>query len=120
MNKVKLQEAVKSGRPIKRRIGEVYSTIEYLSKYGVSWEGALADDWEVEPEALKPCPFCGGDAHSSGTTKYTENHEAWFSDGTQILFSYNCGCTTCGASTKGLCGQQTKEKAIEKWNRRKP
>jgi Lar family restriction alleviation protein len=83
-------------------------------------KNAIADDWEVEPEKLKLCPFCGNEANSSGTTKYPENHEARFADSTRVLFSYNCGCATCGASTKGLLGQQTKELAIEKWNRRTP
>ena len=74
---------------------------------------------KIMEEQLKPCPFCGGEAHSNGTTKYTKKHEAWFEDGTRILFAYFCGCLICGATTRGIVGgHQTKEIAIRKWNTR--
>jgi Lar family restriction alleviation protein len=69
-------------------------------------------------EELKPCPFCGGEAYSTGKTTYYEGHEAWFDDGSRILVSYHCGCKYCGASSKGYLGQQTVELAINAWNTR--
>lgn len=53
-------------------------------------------------EALKPCPFCGGEAEHS--FRYTKN------------YSYSVvGCKQCDAITK-LC--KTENEAIAAWNRR--
>lgn len=53
---------------------------------------------------LMPCPFCGGD-----DCELTEKVNYKF--GT----SYFCGCPDCGVYTD-YC--ETKEEAIERWNRR--
>lgn len=72
-----------------------------------------------QPETkLEPCPFCGGEASSSGEVKYCETHQAWWPHGTQILEAYFCNCLHCGASNKGMCGHRTREKAIAHWNTR--
>ena len=65
---------------------------------------------------LLPCPFCGGEASSSGTVSYSDKHEAWFSDGTRITKAFYCNCIACGISNRGLLGQQTRDKAISAWN----
>lgn len=72
---------------------------------------------DLEPQ-LKPCPFCGGEASDCGAIKYSKSHEAWWSDGSQILFSYYVNCMSCSCDNKGMFGHQTKEKALVAWNTR--
>jgi hypothetical protein len=48
-----LRDAVKSGRDVKRGLETNYSTVSYLRKYGTTFEGAISDDWEVEPEVYE-------------------------------------------------------------------
>lgn len=68
--------------------------------------------------SLLPCPFCGGDASGAGVIRYTDSHEAWWADGTQIIEAFYANCMACSATSKGMCGQQTKELAVAAWNRR--
>lgn len=72
----------------------------------------------TNPNEVKPCPFCGGEASSSGVARYSDSHEAWFADGTRITEAFYCNCMVCGVSNRGLCGHQTQEKAITAWNTR--
>jgi predicted secreted protein len=67
---------------------------------------------------LRPCPFCGGRASATGTIRYDEKHQAWFSDGTRVIRAFFCSCTACGITNTGLLGHQTRDKAIAAWNRR--
>ena len=65
------------------------------------------------PAKLKPCPFCGGKA------AVLLNPQYYFSDAGQIqhrqkLF-YRIACHACGALTQLM---ETKQEAIEAWNRR--
>ncbi len=68
--------------------------------------------------ALRPCPWCGGEASPHGEVNYHDSHEAFFADGTQILKAYFVNCLQCGVTNKGLLGHQTREKSIVAWNRR--
>jgi hypothetical protein len=72
----------------------------------------------TEVDALLPCPFCGGEASADGVARYADTHEAWFADGTRITEAFFCNCMVCGATSRGMCGHQTREKAIAVWNRR--
>lgn len=56
---------------------------------------------------LMPCPFCGGDDCELTETKQQVNYK--------LRASYFCGCPDCGVYTD-YC--ETKEEAIERWNRR--
>ena len=67
---------------------------------------------------LKPCPFCGGKATAGGDITYGPKHEAWWPDGSQIEDAYFVNCVKCAVSNIGMCGHQTREKAIAAWNRR--
>ncbi len=67
---------------------------------------------------LLPCPFCGGEASDAGVIRYTDSHEAWWADGTQILEAFYVNCMACSATSMGMCGQQTKALAVAAWNRR--
>lgn len=51
-------------------------------------------------EKLKPCPFCGNEAEINGRDRL----HYWFAQ-----------CIECGATQYG---KETKEEAIEAWNRR--
>jgi Lar family restriction alleviation protein len=51
---------------------------------------------------LKPCPFCGGEAHAY--------HSGLFEEDTQT----GIGCLNCGANLD----EGTEEKAIKSWNSR--
>lgn len=65
--------------------------------------------------ALKPCPFCGGEA-GDATATYSKAHvdeQGW----EQATFFY-CNCTHCGADNKSIVGRRTVEAAREAWNRR--
>lgn len=67
------------------------------------------------PDNLKPCPFCGGEAHMQ---------ERGTEEGERMVFC--CACASCGASVEGLewverdglPGFETEAQAIEAWNRR--
>lgn len=52
-------EALKTGRKIRRPCSSMWYDPVFTD---FSKAAILADDWEVEPEQLKPCPFCGGKA----------------------------------------------------------
>lgn len=55
--------------------------------------------WDIQPEPLKPCPCCGGEAEYS-----------------EILGECNSVyCTQCHLSTKNY---KTKKQAVAIWNRR--
>lgn len=72
-------------------------------------------------ESLVPlgCPFCGEKASADGVARFNQTHEAWFADGTRILEAFFVNCMSCGANNQGIAGgHQTREKAIEAWNRR--
>jgi hypothetical protein len=68
-------------------------------------------------EALKPCPFCGGNADASGTIKYGKM-EAWWADGSRIKNAFFVNCLRCCIDNRGSFGHQTRADAIAKWNRR--
>ena len=69
-------------------------------------------------QELKPCPFCGGEG-AFGETRYSKSHEAWWSDGSQVLHAHFVSCVKCGGSRRGVVGgQQTKDEAIAAWNTR--
>ena len=74
--------------------------------------------------ALKPCPFCGGDASDKGVVRYApsklEDQNAWWADGTPVETAYYCNCVVCGANNRSavIGGYQTQEKAIAAWNKR--
>ncbi len=69
--------------------------------------------------SLLPCPFCGGEASAEGRARYTENHEAWFADGSRVLEAFYCNCYKCGATRQTIVGgYQTRELAIAAWNTR--
>lgn len=57
------------------------------------------------PNKLKPCPFCGEDAGEV------------FDIGGFCIDSFYVSCREC--ESRGPC-KETKRKAIEAWNRRKP
>lgn len=82
-------EALKTGR----RIGRVAWRDGWWDPHIIQFsrEAVLADDWEVEPEQLKPCPFCGG--------KRIIDHSSL---GVPIW------CNDCGATCR----------SVEGWNRR--
>jgi hypothetical protein len=68
---------------------------------------------------LLPCPFCGGEASADGRVSYTDNHEAWFADGTQVLEAFYCNCMKCGATRQPIVGgYQSRDLAITAWNTR--
>jgi hypothetical protein len=75
-------------------------------------------DEAVASHDLLACPFCGGEASSSGVVRYQPKHEAWWKDGTRITKAYFCNCLTCGTTNKGLVGHQTPEAAVKHWNTR--
>jgi len=74
----------------------------------------------LRTSGLFPCPFCGGEASSTGTIKYSDSHQAWWEDGTRIVLAYFCNCTRCGINNQGMCGHQTEQLAIKHWNTRTP
>lgn len=61
-------------------------------------------------DELKPCPFCGGEASFKKHSFYYDKERS-FSDNT-----YGISCNNCFAESYQF--YQTKEKAIEAWNRR--
>lgn len=67
---------------------------------------------------LKACPWCGGEASATGVIRYSKSHEAWWQDGTQIREAYFVNCMKCGVTNQGLCGHQTPDIAITRWNER--
>lgn len=65
--------------------------------------------------ALKPYPFCGGDA-ANGTVRYSKStirEQLWRQDTFHFI-----NCVACGASNKGLTGHNTPDAAAAAWNRR--
>lgn len=71
-----------------------------------------------DTERLLPCPFCDGSAHPDGVVRYSNDHEAWFKDGTRATEAFFVNCIRCGVSNKGLIGHQTRDDAIAAWNTR--
>lgn len=70
---------------------------------------------------LEPCPFCGGEASETiGSIRYSDRHEAWWPDGTQIRDAYFVNCLKCGCDNKAMLGHQTEDAAIAAWNTRAP
>ena len=69
---------------------------------------------------LLPCPFCGGEASATGSVRYSENHEAWWPDGSRIQDAFFVNCMACGCDNRAMVGHQTTEAAIAHWNRRHP
>lgn len=67
---------------------------------------------------LKPCPFCGGDAHAA-TTRYSRPlDDATWLDGTPITQAFFVSCVQCGSCTNVSVGRQTKAEAAAAWNTR--
>jgi len=64
----------------------------------LSTHGQMTDPPNIEP--LKPCPFCGGTAH------------LWHP---MVSIQPHIWCGQCLAST---AGQETIERAVERWNQR--
>lgn len=63
----------------------------------------LATEQESQGFVLRPCPFCGKDAHLMGT------------DDNQGLVAYFVKCTGCGASSDFT---HRRHLTIQMWNRR--
>ena len=61
----------------------------------------------LNKEALKPCPFCGGDGHITGCETSVLKHEDYV--------SWIVECEKCGA---GTVEYDSEEKAVAAWNRR--
>lgn len=59
---------------------------------------------------LKPCPFCGGEAHHDSVSCWNPEEEEWIPN-----FWHRVICKNCGTQTKAF---YTEAEAIEKWNRR--
>ena len=69
-------------------------------------------------EALKPCPFCGGEASSSGVGRVNRPEAIW-ADGTFVVQAFFCNCMNCGVNNMGIVGgYQTQVEAIAAWNTR--
>ena len=65
----------------------------------------------MSKRVLKPCPFCGGRAEQKETYKYVGL-------GKSIPQYYvRCGNSDCGLYV-ATCNMDTKEEAVEIWNRR--
>lgn len=63
-------------------------------------------------DKLKPCPFCGGDAEEKYVRRKTKYRLFTFPDITHFVY---IKCKVCGANTSI---KETRENAIEAWNRR--
>lgn len=72
---------------------------------------------KTEP-VLLPCPFCGGEASSTGVITYSDRHDAWWSDGSRVKTAYFVNCIQCGCDNKQMLGHQTPAEAITAWNTR--
>ena len=70
---------------------------------------------------LKPCPFCGGEAHF-GKTSYSKPLEdtVWHDDGAPVTEAHFVSCVSCTASNRNSLagGCRTQERAAESWNTR--
>lgn len=75
-------------------------------------------DESVASHDLLACPFCGGEASSSGVVRYQPKHQAWWKDKTRITKAYFCNCLSCGTTNKGLLGHQSPALAVKHWNTR--
>jgi len=64
---------------------------------------------------LKPCPFCNGEANL-GNVKYSDNCEEVKLNNRSI--GYFGQCIQCSATMQQGLSYETKEIAINKWNRR--
>jgi hypothetical protein len=65
--------------------------------------------------ALKPCPWCGGEA-APNTITYDSafvKDQGWNQD-----TFHGVNCISCGASNRGLVGFKTPDEAIKAWNAR--
>ena len=60
---------------------------------------------------LKPCPFCGGKAERKETYKITGSGRL------MPQYYIKCGNGRCGLYV-ATCNRDTKEEAVEIWNRR--
>lgn len=65
--------------------------------------------------ALKPCPFCGGEA-AYGTVMYSD--AVRHADGRRQRELHFINCIVCGVDARGLQGQFSKREAADFWNRR--
>lgn len=80
----------------------------------------MTDKTAFEGQALKPCPFCGGEG-AFGEVKYCTSHEAWWPDGSQVLHAHFVSCVKCGGNRRSIVGgHQTKAEAVAAWNARFP
>jgi hypothetical protein len=70
--------------------------------------------------ALLACPFCGGEASDAGHIRFSENHECWWPDGSQVLEAFYCNCMSCSITNQGLVGHQSQAAARANWNTRSP
>lgn len=61
-----------------------------------SYENSIK--WDIQPESLKPCPFCGGEAKLLGKT----------------MSPWRVRCEKCGTSTI----TESKKYVITRWNNR--
>ena len=71
-------------------------------------------------DKLKPCPFCGGDAHIGTVTYSRPLQDATWADGSPILKAYFGHCASCAAGHRNSVagGYPTKAAAAAAWNRR--
>lgn len=72
-------------------------------------------------EELKPCPFCGGEAHI-GTVRYSRplDDVSWADDDAPIIGAFYGHCAKCAAGHRNTVagGYRTETMAIAAWNTR--
>lgn len=69
---------------------------------------------------LKPCPFCGADAHI-GHVKYSRPlDDMEWRDGTPVILAFYGQCLRCAGTHRNIIagGYQTEAEAIAAWNAR--
>lgn len=75
----------------------------------------------ADSEALKSCPFCGGEASGTGHTRYSRAlTDITWDDGSPVTEAFFVNCVKCGAQSRSgiVGGYQTQADAIAAWNTR--